>query len=288
MTTPKVSTVSRGGDRFYVSPFADDVYYPGVTSVIGMLAKPFLQRWSANMAADFAIDNFASVAGLILNDQKKAAKDLMAGAAYRFTKDAADAGTAAHAVFERLSKGLPEGRVTPDIRPMVDHFKRFLDEVQPEYISLEETIWSDEHKYAGSFDCVFRFTRDIGPFHAGEVVFGDNKTTRSGVHEEVAIQLAAYRNAEYIIRNDGTRVPNVKSTGAAVIHVRPEGAKLVPVNADDNAFDTFLALRSAFDWEKTFKKTAVAKQPIWETADPDAEESGPKRRTARARKTTES
>ena len=115
----------------------------------------------------------------------------------------------------------------------------------------------------------------------GERVWLDNKTTRSGIHEEVGIQLAAYRYADHILRPDGSRVPMPKADGGAVLHVRPEGWKLVPVRADEQLFEIFLHLREVFRYEKEIKSTIVGREVYSGPA--DNAPTGPKRRTPRAR-----
>lgn len=273
MTVPKVSTVKRGGSRFYVAPEDHQKHVPGVTSIIAMKDKPGLPRWSAGVVANTAIENLGAVVGLALNDPAGAV-DYLKNAPYRDTKGAADQGSAAHVVFERLALGQPAGRVTPQLAPFVDGFKRFLDEKQPEYIHVEETVWNDTHLYAGSFDAYAIID--------GERLFLDNKTTRSGVHDEAGIQLAAYRFSESIIRNDGTRVPTPEADGAAVLLIRPDRTQLVPIRADEEMFGIFLNLREVFRYEKEMKPNVIG-SPVWEYYPDGAEPSGPKRNTPKRR-----
>ncbi|WDS52051.1 exonuclease [Microbacterium phage Caron] len=247
MTTPKVNTIRRSGSRFYVEPTSGEKY-PGVTSVLKNLDKSFLQHWAAKLVAEEAVNNLDVLEAYMRRDPV-AAIDMLKGAPRRVTKQAADIGTAAHDVFERMAGGDPMKYVHDDLRPYRDHFAEFLDVCQPEYLHMEETVWDDQHKYAGSFDAVAKID--------GQIVYMDNKTTRSGVHEEVGLQLAAYRFAKHILRPDGTRVPNVKSDGAAVLHVRPEGWHLTPVRADERMFELFCSLREVFEWDE-LKKTVVS------------------------------
>ncbi|MEO2133367.1 MULTISPECIES: hypothetical protein [unclassified Microbacterium] len=272
MTTPKVNTIKRQDSRFYVEPLSGEKY-PGVTSVLNMLPKEFLQWWQAKMVATAAVEELGTVVQMTLRDPQ-AAIDHLKGAARRNTKAAADTGTAAHDLFERLAKGEDVGRVHPDLVPFVDHFKEFLDVKQPRFLHMEETVWSDTHRYAGSFDWIAEID--------GEVVFGDSKTTRSGIHEEVGIQLAAYRFADCLLRPDGTRTPMPKTTGGAVIHVRPEGWQLVPVKADEEMFEVFLHLRAIFDYEKG-GKSAVVGRPI-ASGPSEATAAAPRRRQPAARR----
>lgn len=275
MTTPKVNTIKRGDSRFYVEP-ETGVKAPGVTSVLGMLPKPFLQRWAAKMVAEEVVADLGTAVNLTIRNPQ-AAIDHLKNAPYRNTRDAADIGTAAHDLFERLAKGEILGRVSPTLEPFVRHFSEFLETVQPEYHFMEETVWSDsrgpELAYAGSFDAFATIN--------GERIWIDNKTTRSGIHEEVGLQLAAYRFADHIVRADGSRVPMPKADGGAVVHVRPEGWKLVPVKADEESFETFLLLRKIFNWERDGKSGVIGRTLA--EGPPDAEPGGPKRRTPRAR-----
>lgn len=270
MTTPKINTISRGGSRFYVNPDTGEKA-PGVTSVLGMLPKPFLQHWAAKVVAEYATDNLGELVGLRLRGDRQGVVDYLKGSPRRDTASAAETGSAVHDLFERVAKGEPVGRVHPEYRQFLDHFDEFLKEFEPEFVFLEETVWSDTHDYAGSFDAY----AVIG----GERVFLDWKTTRSGVHPEVALQLAAYRFADYIIRPDGTRVPQPPSTGGGVLHVRPEGWGFYPVKADEETFEYFKLLRRVFDWDRAVKETVVG-APINK-----APGSMPARRTAAPRRT---
>ncbi len=280
MTTPKVNTIKRGGARFYVNPDDGAIKVPGVTSVVGMLPKEFLRYWAAKEVASTAVNELGTVVQMILGNTdtdmgKAAAIDHLKKSPDRNTRKAADIGTAAHDLFEKLARNQPIGRVHPDLDPFVRHFNEFLDVAQPDYHFMEETVWSDKHAYAGSFDAFATIQ--------GERVWIDNKTTRSGIHEEVGIQLAAYRFADSIIRADGGRVPMPEADGGAVLHIRPEGWKLVPVRCDEAMFETFLHLREIFKYEKETKGSIVGREIF--SGPEDNVESGPKRRVPRAQRT---
>lgn len=300
MTTPKVKTISRGGSRFYVDPESGRKN-PGVTSVLNMLPKGFLKFWAAKVAAEYAVDNLGSIVGLAM-DNRQAAVDAIKGAPNRFTGNAADVGSEAHDYFERLAKGEPLGRVHPDLQPYVDHFTEFLAVCEPEFLFMEETVWSDDLGIAGSFDAMAVLKGDgAGPLK-GKALVMDWKTTRSGVHEEVALQLSAYRHASHLVRPDGSRVPMPSLDGAAVLHVRPEGWALYPVETgtvvisepviheasgdvvvpgvEVEVIDYFKALREVFDWEQTVKKSVIGR-PINGSEEYRAKAGGPKTRINR-------
>ena len=256
MTTPKVSTVKAGGSRFYVHPDTDQKV-PGVTSVLNMLPKPFLEFWASKLVAETAVDNVGSWIGLAVSGQREAAIDYLKKAPLRNTGKAADTGTAAHDLFERLASGerLGKREVSPDLVPFVNHFREWWEIWQPEFLHLERTVWSASVGYAGTFDAI----ATVKPGGEAHNIIIDWKTTRSGVHPEVALQLTAYSRADYIIGEGGEQVPLPQIDGAAVLHVRPEGWQFVPASISDELFNVFKALLVVTEWDKTTSKTVIGK-----------------------------
>lgn len=264
-----VRTLQRGGSRFYINPEDAGIKVPGVTSIVGMTPKDFLTFWAAKEAAEAAVSNWDLVSQLIQRDPA-GATDYLKNAHRRKTKAASDLGSAAHDLFERQARGekINLRHVHADVKPHVQHFAEFLDVVQPEFLHLEETVWSDEHQYAGSFDAIAKVD--------GETVVIDWKTSKS-VYDSVALQLSAYRYADRIIKAaDGESVDVPKLAGGAVLHVRPEGWSFVPVECGEGVFNAFLALRKVFDWERDGKKGVVGR-PI---ASGGEQETGTQRRAA--------
>ncbi|WP_432157776.1 hypothetical protein [Streptomyces sp. bgisy153] len=247
-----VSTIKRGGSRFYIDPDDGGVKVPGVTSVGNMLPKDYLTFWAAKESAEAAVTNWDVVSELCKRDPAGAV-DYLKNAHRRKSKAATDLGSAAHDYFERLARGevVHDRHVHMDVKPHVRWFREFLAEIQPRFLHLEETVWSDEHRYAGSFDAIAEVD--------GETVILDWKTS-ARVYDSVALQLSAYRYADRIIlAGSGESIPVPEMAGGAVLHVRPEGWSLVPVKCDRDIFDHFLSLRHTFDWETVTKKRVVGK-----------------------------
>lgn len=258
----KVLTIKRGGSRFYVHPVTH-VKYPGVTSVIGMLPKPFLTFWAAKMTAEAAVDNLAAVESIARRD-RAGAIDYLKGAHRRYTSLRAGVGSDAHDLFERLIRGEYVNRVHPDLEPYRAAFMEFLALVNPELVRAEDVAWSDTHEYAGSFDAILYVWLDVDgkptPDRSGErhTLMVDWKTSK-GTYPDVALQMAAYANADKLIDPEGNTVPLPEFDGAAVLHVTPESWEFVPVRIDAEVFQIFLNLRRVFEWDRDISKTVLGR-----------------------------
>lgn len=262
----EVMTVRRAGARFYVSPSQPDVTVPGVTSIISMLPKPFLQRWSANMAAELAVDSLGYLQDMAARDPE-GAKRYIADASYRYTKARASLGSKAHDAFERLMSGEELDFVHPDIEPHVTYFREFLSAVNPELVRAEDVAWSYKHEYAGSFDAILRiWVRqtdkgvEVTPDRSGTpiLVIVDYKTSKS-TYPDVALQLAAYRHADVIIDPDGNETPMPEIHSAAVLHITEEGWSFKGVRADREVLDYFLTLKRVFAWDREVSRTVLGR-----------------------------
>ena len=251
MTSPKITTTKRQGSRFYVHPTTNETVV-GVTSVLNMLPKDFLKFWSAKLVAETAYDGFGKLAAFVTDADRDGAVDWLKRAPQRSTGGAADVGSEVHDLVESLSRGNEVPPLHPDLAGYIEGYHSFVAAFEPEYLFLEETVWSETHGYAGSFDAIAR----IGD----EVVLIDNKTTRSGVHAEVSLQLSAYQRADYILHPDGSKSDLPEIDAAAVLHLRPDDWGLYPVQTSDELFEVFLALMKVHNYEKNLRKAVVGRK----------------------------
>ncbi|WP_405793356.1 hypothetical protein [Streptomyces sp. NBC_01506] len=252
-----IRTIKRGGSRFYISPETAEKV-PGVTSIVGMLPKPFLTFWAARMAAESAVENLDSVQAIAGRDPAGAV-DFLRNSHTRYTSLRAKVGSQAHDLFERMIRLEEIGRVHPDMEPYRLGFAEFLTAVRPELIRAEDVCWSDEHGYAGSFDAILRVRlgEDGKPDHEnGEwhTLLVDWKTSKSA-YPDVALQLSAYAHADRIISPDGKSEPMPAVGGAAVLHITPDGWVFKPVRIDEDVFNVFLTLRHVFHWDREISQT---------------------------------
>ena len=242
MTTPKIPTVKKNDSRLYVW---EKEQYQGVTSVVGMLPKPFLQYWAAKKVAEAAVER-----GTVTERDI----DWLKAAPRRDLNQAADTGTNVH---ERLDSIINKEDVdiTEEEAPFIEGFNQFVDKCNPEWVMTEQTVlgFYGDLGYAGSFDA-------IANIHSESWLI-DFKTTRSGVHPEVALQLAAYANAREVIHPDGSTQPVPKIDRCGVLWLRPDNWQFVELKAtqdpDDPCFHTFGALLRSWHWDNGGSKKAL-------------------------------
>lgn len=255
-----IQTTQGRGPRFYFDTADPSVKYPGVTSILDTLNKPSLPTWYARRTAELAVDSLSFINEMTERGGREAAVQYLAGAAYRYTRERAEIGSAAHDMFERMIRGQHVGYVPRDLEPYRRHFGEFLDAVQPELVRAEDVAWSDTHRYAGSFDATLRVRLDDRgkPHPQGDpaLVVADWKTGRN-IYPSVALQMSAYAHADVVIDPDGDRSPMPVYDGACVLHITPDGWEFIPVRVDREVFEVFLSLRRAFDWERDISRTVI-------------------------------
>ena len=273
MTTPKIETFRRGGARWYRNPETGGEFI-GVTSVTGLTPKPWLGPWQAKLTAEFAVENIGSILQMTLDAEKaanpeaarKATVDHVKGAARRYTTSASDTGTEVHALCEAIAKGADPTslRIHPDLQGFVDGWVKFIEEHSPRFLWIEQTVFSEKHGYAGTMDSLAEID--------GKNIIVDIKSGKA-TYPEVALQLALYANADYVLElvdadpsltsvTEPTirQVPLPKIDGAIVVHLRPDYAEVVPIDIHDPAvLETALALRHVHAWEADISKRVLGK-----------------------------
>ena len=83
----------------------------------------------------------------------------------------------------------------------------------------------------------------------GDHLYGDYKTGKA-VYPEVAMQIAAAVNADYIIGPDGTQYPLPPCERAVAVSLRPMGYTVHEVTHLDESFEAFLGLLRVHQWSE--------------------------------------
>jgi CRISPR/Cas system-associated exonuclease Cas4 (RecB family) len=224
-----------------------DLMIPGVTKILGRLAKEALIPWASNMAADYFRDSLLSghedsepdhTIGITVGEINDIHKDAK-GAYRRKSAAAADVGKLVHKYAEDWLKGdrKPELKTKKKLSDEdlekyhngTKAFRSWWDNHDIEVDQSERVIFSERWLYAGTTDFWGRIN--------GEKAVLDFKTS-SGLYPEMAIQIAAYRIA--LEEELGIRIPVGylvrfdKLTGECITH---------KIQRSEMHADAFLALR---------------------------------------------
>jgi hypothetical protein len=215
-------------------------WQPGVTSIIKALDKSGpLVGWAKRETAACAVRNLDTLATMVRDGgADSAARWLSSIPDYQRTA-AADLGTRVHALAEAINNG-QDIEVDSETEPFVTEYLRWQGTTKPKVVNAEYMVYSALHGYGG--------TADMAAWINAELWLIDIKTGKA-VYPETALQLAGLRWADWAGKlGDPTKYKNPPATRFGVLHVRPDGAELVPFNVTADDFDAFCALRWARSW----------------------------------------
>lgn len=240
----KIQRKQNGKNHWYIDLDAGGARVPGVTTIVGNgMPKPALLNWAGNATAEYAVDNWDTLAGLPYSERLSKIK----GGRYEKRDAAANKGTAVHAMAERLIAG--EKVTVPDaLTGYVDACVRFLDEFDFRALHVESVVYSETNRHVGTTDLIgYVLLPDMPEYDhipRGEDGYSlglfDWKTSKSGIFGDVALQLVAYRHSEFLILPDGEVVDMPQVDFTAGIHLTPTGYSFVPLLTDETVYRSFL------------------------------------------------
>ena len=214
--------------------------YPSVTTILGIKDKPALVGWAKRETAACAVRNLDVLSRMVAHGGAPAAVNWLKTIP-DFQRDlSADLGTAVHTAAESIALGLPL-EIDDAVRPFVAAYRRdFLELFHPTFLAVEPMVCSLRYEYGGTADAFVEID--------GETWLIDYKSG-SGVYPDTALQLAGLARAQFIGKpGDPTQYPIPAATRFGVLHIRPEGARLLPVVVDRSTVAAFLDARRLFAW----------------------------------------
>jgi hypothetical protein len=247
-----------------------------VTTILeqGCAKGDALTFWAGNITAETAMAHLPQLVAASRHPEQRAEMTTWLKRAHVRKKDErGDVGTAVHKLVEAHVLGTPmpaELLTDPNLTPFLDHFLEFVEEWQVTFEASEMVVGNEEEGYAGTLDYLLRspliaaalaayFQTEVPP---DVVLMGDTKTGGEldvkGVYPEASLQMAAYRKAKAAWLRDGSKVPMPATFWAGVVlHLRPEGYRLIPVVADDAVFAAFLTVKANAEWNSGLSKTVI-------------------------------
>jgi len=263
----------------------DDDRFWSVTTIIGALDKPALVYWSAEQTALAAVAVAGSLEARIAEEGEEAVVKFLRDARFRRPKGqrtAAELGTDVHAACEEYAITGVRPVVDDEVAPFMDRFDEWCQRFQPEYQAAEVTVYSDKG-YAGTCDGFLTID--------GQRLIFDYKTSRKSYDtkgaptkpypEQVALQLAAYRYADFAAvwrprRNEVFRrryyllgpeertqaVPVPEVDGGLVIHITPDHCDAYPIDVGEDVYRSFLFVLESARWLFETSKGVMGKPLI--------------------------
>lgn len=222
---------------------------PSVTTIVRVLDKSGpLVGWAKREVAACAVRNLDVLARMRETGGVAAAETWLKGLPDHQRDTAADVGTRIHRLAEQLARGA-EPEVTAEEAPFVDGYRQFLAAYKPRFLAVEEMVVSLRHRYGGTLDAIALID--------GETWLLDIKTG-TGLYAETGLQLAGYASADFIGRPGTTRRFRLpRTTRFGVIHLRPEGSRLIEYHVDPGTVAAFLEARRLHAWVEGPGKSVV-------------------------------
>ena len=218
------------------SYYLGDRKLDGVTTILSKCLPKHLTKWAAETAAGYVVDNWDELAAVTPSERLKRISK-----APNAARDAAAVrGTKVHALADKLANG-HEVTVPDELAGHVDACVKFLDEWNPQPILTETPVYHDTYLYAGTLDLLAGM--DDGEGQGMQSWLLDFKTSKSGVYGETAFQLAAYANATWCLKADGTIGPMPIVDRYAVVWLRSDGYDLYEYHVDRSVFREFLYIQ---------------------------------------------
>jgi hypothetical protein len=227
--------------------------YPSVTTILGIKDKPALVGWAKRETAACAVRNLDVLERMVRTGGGQAAIDWLKRIPDYARDASADLGSAVHAAAEAIARG-QSGPVAEDVGPFVAAYRRdFLEVFRPRFIAVEAMVCSERYEYGGTADAFAEID--------GEIWLLDYKTG-AGVYPDTALQLGGLARAQFIgYPGDPVQYPVPFATRFGVVHIRPEGARLLPVVVNRETVAAFLDARRLYGWDQGPVKSVIG-EPI--------------------------
>lgn len=223
--TPATRRINHGRGHSYL---LDGSPVQGVTTILSDgIPKKALVDWAARETAAYAVDHWDELC------EESPSKRLrtLEQARWESSRKATARGTDVHDLALRLARG-EEVDVPEPLTGHVDAYLKFADDWHPDEILVEVPVFHRQHQWAGTLDLIARLADS-------QSWLIDWKTTASGVWPETAVQLAAYRRAEFYIDQHGSEHPLPDIDRCGVVWLRADGYDLYPVDAGESTYRLF-------------------------------------------------
>lgn len=244
--------------------------YPSVTGITGVIDKPGLKFWSANLCGEYVKEKVDGFNGKITPEVVKVWAEDGKKEHTKFKEKAADLGSQVHDFCEQYIKfSLGIVKEKPEITKNMDErvrngilaFLQLVEEKDIKFIASEKIIFSKKHKFVGRLD--LKFT--IGGKEKHKILhMGDFKTgnPRELTHIEKGVKIVdGYEPwEEHRYQVSGYQGADIEESGDVfgskyIFYLSKETGEFKDFECDDQEKDykAFLSAKYLFDRAKEIK-----------------------------------
>lgn len=162
-------------------------------------------------------------------------------APYKSSEGAKGRGTTVHSIVEAYKattvrlEGIPE-----EFQGYANAFYKFIDELKPEIIEQEKSVFNEVDKIAGTLDMYAKI---------GDSYYVLDIKTGKDIYSEVDLQLSAYA---HMLRLEGIKVDNI---GVVLLEIgddkKPTGNYKFAPRTENH--DAFLHAKALYEWQNKSK-----------------------------------
>lgn len=242
--------------------YLDGVRLTGVTTILGVKAKPMLIGWAARMTRDYVLEKMNNIEesniSMLSFEEIKTWLEEGAVAHTKKKEDAGDKGKQVHAIIEKIIKYAIENTNgiinTNDILPadlshaQIRHFVSWSIENNVKFLASEEKVFSRELFVGGTIDFICEID--------GEPWIGDIKTSKA-IYPEHFFQTAGYQKLmEDMAETDNGMRLNIK--GHVILNCRKDDTfeEKRSISNEDNR-KAFLACVDLYRIDEKLKGTII-------------------------------
>lgn len=247
-----MSSVTLDEGRWYTLP--DGERLPSVTTILRRLHSFPLERWKMAKVAEYVARD-PELHALAYTDSFAAAKQAL--------QRGPNMGSALHGISELIDVGHAVDGIPEIVALQSQGYRDAMLAHKIKMVRTEIVVVNLTVGYAGRFDRIIQIPSE-GPSNK----LADVKTSKA-VYPEVAMQLGAYANAEYILEA-GKLVPMVEVDleTAFVIHIGPNKTELVPLDIRE-AWFAFQGLQITCAWQDGPSKRCIGEPLPTPPIDPE-------------------
>lgn len=195
-----------------------------VTEVLKVIDKPALRYWYGQ-----------EVYYAMLQDPSMREQEALA-APYKTSKGAAARGTTVHSIVEAYKQtGAKLDGIAEEFQGFATAFYKFMEEVKPEIIEQEKSVFDHENRVAGTLDMYAK---------VGDQFYVLDVKTGKGIYPESEIQLSAYA---HMLRAEGKPVDAI---GVILLEIGedklPTGNYQFATRTENHS--VFLNAKALYEW----------------------------------------